>query len=56
MKNIFINNYLDEVKNIADSISTQDIENFIEKIRIIKNNNGRLFFIGVVVLVMHHTQ
>ena len=47
MKNIFINNYLDEVKNIAASISTQDIENFIEKIRIIKNNNGRLFFIGV---------
>lgn len=47
MKNIFIKNYLNEVKHIVDNISLTDIENFIEKIRTIKNNNGRLFFIGV---------
>lgn len=47
MKNIFINNYFNEIESIIQNISIQDIENFIEKVRTVKNNNGRLFFIGV---------
>lgn len=43
----FIKSYLNEVKLIADSISTEEIFNFQKNIEDIKNNNGRLFFLGV---------
>lgn len=43
----FINNYLKEVSEIANNISQEEIENVaIELIRT-RDNNGRVFFIGV---------
>ena len=43
----FISKYLDEVSNIAKELNKEeivDVANYIEKTR---NNNGRIFFIGV---------
>ena len=43
----YIENYLNEVKTICNLIDRQEINNFANFILKIKNNKGRLFFIGV---------
>lgn len=43
----YIRNYLDEVKIICDSIDKNSIIGLANSILKIKNNKGRLFFIGV---------
>lgn len=42
-----IKNYLQEVKQIADKIDIKSIESMANRIRHIKDMNGRIFFIGV---------
>lgn len=43
----YTNNYLREVKEIVDKINIEDIKRVIEVIKCVKNENGRIFFIGV---------
>ena len=43
----FIKNYLEEVAEIANKISREEIENVVEEIVKTRDNNGRIFFIGV---------
>jgi len=42
-----IDSYLNEVSQICKHISRNDIIRFIDEIKTIKDNKGRLFFIGV---------
>ena len=44
---LYINDYFEEVKKIISTIDVSSIEDFINKISIIKNNNGRLVVLGV---------
>jgi D-sedoheptulose 7-phosphate isomerase len=46
LKNLAIN-YINEVKQICDLISIEEIVQFSEVVKNIKNNKGRLFFLGV---------
>jgi D-sedoheptulose 7-phosphate isomerase len=43
----YITTYLDEVKVICDTICIQDIVDFSAAINTVKQNRGRLFFLGV---------
>ncbi len=43
----FINNYLKEVSEIALTIDQKEIQSVANEILKIRNNNGRIFFIGV---------
>ena len=43
----FIGNYLEEVSEIAKNISKTEIENVANEIIKTRDNNGRIFFIGV---------
>jgi D-sedoheptulose 7-phosphate isomerase len=43
----YIQIYFQEIKKIIDLIDVSSIQEFINKISIIKNNNGRLFVLGV---------
>ena len=43
----YIKVYLNEVKNICDSIDESSIESFIKSIQDLKERNGRLFILGV---------
>ena len=43
----FIKTYLKEAKEIIDNLEIKVIEQIIDKINIIRKNNGRIFFIGV---------
>ncbi len=43
----FIEKYLNEVKEIADALNKNDLMDFILKIKMLKNRNGRLFIFGV---------
>ena len=43
----FINNYLQEVSKIALTIDQKEIQSVANEILKIRNNNGRVFFIGV---------
>jgi D-sedoheptulose 7-phosphate isomerase len=43
----YIKAYLNEVKNICDSIDENSIESFIKSIQDLKERNGRLFILGV---------
>ena len=45
--NEYIVNYLNEVKNICDSISVESLSNFSSAVKNIKLKGGRLFFLGV---------
>ena len=44
---VYTNEYLSEVKLIADRIDTKAIERMIDLIVEIRKNNGRMFFLGV---------
>ena len=43
----FIKKYLEETKDIINALEIKTIERIIDKINIIRKNNGRIFFIGV---------
>tara|TARA_Y100000590_G_scaffold372211_1_gene435128 strand:+ start:800 stop:1405 length:606 start_codon:yes stop_codon:yes gene_type:complete len=43
----YIKDYLNEVKNIAETIDQKIIEKVIKRILIVKRKKGRIFFIGV---------
>jgi D-sedoheptulose 7-phosphate isomerase len=43
----YIRNYFSEIKKICDTIDEESIVNFINEIVKIKENNGRLFILGV---------
>lgn len=43
----YTNNYLKEVKEIVDKINIKDIKSVIEVIKFVKQENGRIFFVGV---------
>jgi D-sedoheptulose 7-phosphate isomerase len=43
----FIKNYLKETKDIINALEIKTIERIIDKINVIRKNNGRIFFIGV---------
>ena len=43
----FIKKYLEETKDIINALEIKTIERIIDKIDIIRKNNGRIFFIGV---------
>lgn len=43
----FIKTYLDEAKEIINNLEIKAIEQIIDKINVIRDNNGRIFFIGV---------
>jgi len=43
----YIDTYLSEVKYIADKIDRGDIKKFSDELRRCKNNNGRIFVLGV---------
>jgi D-sedoheptulose 7-phosphate isomerase len=43
----YADQYLDEVKRIADQINRVEIEKIIQILKKVRDNHGRLFFIGV---------
>lgn len=43
----YVDQYLSEVKKIVDEINKNDIEKMISILKEIRNQNGRLFFLGV---------
>ena len=43
----FINNYLEELKNVIENFDKNSINSFIKNLKILKKNKGRLFIIGV---------
>lgn len=43
----YVDQYLSEVKKIVDEININDIEKMISILKEIRNQNGRLFFLGV---------
>ncbi len=43
----FIKTYLEEAKEIINNLEIKKIEQIIDKLNIIRKNNGRIFFIGV---------
>ena len=43
----FIKSYLEEVSDIAQKISQEEIENVAKELINTRDNNGRVFFIGV---------
>lgn len=43
----YIQTYLDEVKNICDSIDKESIDRFVQEIMLLKRRGGRLFILGV---------
>jgi len=43
----YIKRYLNEVKNISDSIDQKIIDKIIKRILIVKKKQGRIFFLGV---------
>lgn len=45
--NDYVNNYLNEVKTICDTVSTDSIASFASHVQQIRQNKGRLFFLGV---------
>ena len=47
MKTPHINNFFNEVKNIAEKIDKKDIQKLAESINDVRKKRGRLFFLGV---------
>lgn len=45
--NEYVNNYLNEVKTICDTVSVESISSFADHVQRIRQNKGRLFFLGV---------
>tara|TARA_A100000164_G_scaffold252597_1_gene224990 strand:+ start:60 stop:659 length:600 start_codon:yes stop_codon:yes gene_type:complete len=43
----YITDFLNEAKNIIDSLDTVEIEKMIDILKQVRDDNGRLFFIGV---------
>ena len=43
----FINNYLEELKNVIENFDKNSINSFVKNLKILKKNKGRLFIIGV---------
>ena len=43
----FLENYFEEVAEIAKKIDTNEIEQIVKRLEEIRSNNGRLFFLGV---------
>ena len=43
----FINNYLEELKNVIENFDRNSINSFVKNLKILKKNKGRLFIIGV---------
>ena len=47
IKEKFLNKYFDEVATTSRLINLNKIDEIIKKIKLIKQNKGRIFFIGV---------
>lgn len=45
--NQYVTNYLNEVKTICDTVSVESISSFADHVQRIRQNKGRLFFLGV---------
>src|SRR3990167_499198 len=43
----YIKNYLQESKQIIDQLDINVIENMVHELKVLRDNGGRLFFIGV---------
>ena len=43
----YVENYLKETKEIADTISKEEIEKAVRILQVVKQNEGRLFILGV---------
>src|SRR3972149_8721343 len=43
----YVDQYLNEVKEIVDRINNTDIEKIIDILKVVREKKGRLFFLGV---------